>query len=266
MSCVQKQEEIFETDSLNDLYDAMLRHTNSETFKYQLDFDSPRKGEKLSLESLILTDKDSVLKLRVEPIEGNNARESSLERLERVFLFPDGQTEVLDGKYYIEIPEGTYYILRDISPERVLQEYKIFVEEYTGHVYISTSEAISSIKPRGDVYGGFGQELKITKNGIVQEPGEKSELGLLFPLELVKINGSYGCKIQYVIENSPAYKAGLMPNDVIIKVNGEDFEDVERFFYLVERAKESKRVAFTVYRDSQILDFAVELEENILGT
>jgi serine protease Do len=57
-----------------------------------------------------------------------------------------------------------------------------------------------------------------------------------------------GVEIKLVEENSPAARAGLKVNDVIIEVNGKAVEDMEQFLRSIGEAAGGTKVTMTVWR------------------
>ena len=74
--------------------------------------------------------------------------------------------------------------------------------------------------------------------------------------------GDYTPVIHTVQENMPAYEAGLMPEDHIIKVNGEQIDFVSEFTLAFDKAKEHDSVTVTVDRNGEVLDFDVPFSED----
>ena len=57
-----------------------------------------------------------------------------------------------------------------------------------------------------------------------------------------------GVEIKLVEDNSPAARAGLKVNDVIIEVNGKAVEDMEQFLRSIGEAAGGTKVTMTVWR------------------
>ncbi|MFQ5600007.1 MAG: trypsin-like peptidase domain-containing protein [Candidatus Krumholzibacteriia bacterium] len=70
-----------------------------------------------------------------------------------------------------------------------------------------------------------------------------------------------GILITDVIEGSPAEKAGLRPNDVILEYEGRPVTQATQFRILVAGTDVGKSVELKVYRDGKYLDLEVTLSE-----
>jgi S1-C subfamily serine protease len=60
-----------------------------------------------------------------------------------------------------------------------------------------------------------------------------------------------GFAIQMVREGSPAEKAGLKAEDVILKLNGKEVEDVNKLVSQVKMCKPGDKLTFTIKRDGK---------------
>ena len=96
----------------------------------------------------------------------------------------------------------------------------------------------------------------------MQDAHKKGDLGLEFSWKLVPTAGQNRARITGVFENSPAHIAGLLPEDVVIAVNGKSFNTSEEFMALIAEAKNAKRVTLKVTRDSQQLDYTISLSDD----
>jgi len=250
---------VFESDSLDRMFEAMLEMSNTLPLKHQIHFHRPRSNEKLPLNSLILTDRNSELVLRFELVHGNEELTTPfiIDQLEAMMI--PGSIEARQGEYYKTIPGGSVYILRDVSGDNFFDMFDIFVDAYLGTVRLSTDvEKISRINSGMPVWGGIASE--VSKSGVVRGHVSKGALGLALIAESVRVKDFTGARIDTLIENSPAHKVGLSGGDIIIKVNGKTFNDVEDCIRLIEIAKGTGAVNLTVYRDSRLLDFTIQLD------
>ena len=75
------------------------------------------------------------------------------------------------------------------------------------------------------------------------------------------IPGEEGVIVQSVIEGSPAERAGLQRNDVIINFNGYDVDELQKFRLKVAEADVGSRVPVTVLRDGREQRLTVTLAE-----
>ncbi len=60
-----------------------------------------------------------------------------------------------------------------------------------------------------------------------------------------------GVKIEDVFDDSPASQAGIKQNDVLVKFNGQNVEDVDQFSVLVATAPKNKPIPITFVRDGK---------------
>ena len=71
-------------------------------------------------------------------------------------------------------------------------------------------------------------------------------------------------KVVSVIENSPAFNAGLIPGDVVVSINGKytsgmSLQDVNQYFY----ADDKKKISIVVDRQGKIYNFKFKLKDPI---
>ena len=71
--------------------------------------------------------------------------------------------------------------------------------------------------------------------------------------------GLTGAVVQKVEENSPAEEAGLKPNDLITKVNGEDIVDSEELRNILAKGNEGDTYTLTVNRSGEIIEIEVTI-------
>ena len=72
-----------------------------------------------------------------------------------------------------------------------------------------------------------------------------------------------GAAIKSVVEDSPAEKAGLMTNDIITAVNGEEISGKSDLVKYIKAANVGDKLKLTVYRQGQTLDLTVEVGEQV---
>ena len=77
-----------------------------------------------------------------------------------------------------------------------------------------------------------------------------------------------GVVIQSVMDNSPAAKAGIRRNDVIVEFNGQPVSDMQKFRLKVADTPTGKAIPVTVLRDGKRMNFSVTLDdrEKMLAT
>ncbi|MFO0864536.1 MAG: PDZ domain-containing protein [Gemmataceae bacterium] len=78
-------------------------------------------------------------------------------------------------------------------------------------------------------------------------------------------NEGGGAKVGQIVPNTPAQKAGLKANDVIITFDGKKFEGPEGFMSLISGYKPGDQVVLAVRRGDEILERKVQLERRPAG-
>lgn len=71
-----------------------------------------------------------------------------------------------------------------------------------------------------------------------------------------------GVKINEVIAESPAFKAGLKVNDIIIKINDDAIDNPEKLFETVGKYNAEDKIKLTYIRDGKRTTINVQLEKN----
>lgn len=92
--------------------------------------------------------------------------------------------------------------------------------------------------------------LGITTQSVDNDLSEAFDLGI-----------DYGALINVVYEDSPAEKAKLLEEDVIISLNGEKIIDVDDLLDLLEETKAGEEVEIVVIRDGEKKNITVTVEE-----
>ena len=72
---------------------------------------------------------------------------------------------------------------------------------------------------------------------------------------------SKGIVVGDVIKDSPAARAGLKPYDVIMKLNGQDVDDINHFRNTIAITPPNTEVALIIWRDGSNMDIKVRLAE-----
>lgn len=118
------------------------------------------------------------------------------------------------------------------------------------------SEGIGFALPINDV-----MEIvdSLIRYGHVQRPGIGVTISTRDAEMAAQEQATPGVFIYSVIEGGPADKAGLMVNDVILKINGQVMEDQDAMIALIQQYKVGDVVVFTVLRGTQQLDISVTI-------
>jgi serine protease Do len=70
------------------------------------------------------------------------------------------------------------------------------------------------------------------------------------------------CKVQRIYQKSPAEKAGLKPNDIIVKFDGKKIEAADDLQVLLKRKKPGDEVTIEVMRDGAPLSLKATLTDS----
>ncbi len=68
-----------------------------------------------------------------------------------------------------------------------------------------------------------------------------------------------GVMIEDVFQDSPAQEAGIEPNDVLVKFNGQDISDVDQFSVLVATAPKNQQIPVTLVRKGKTMEVATSV-------
>lgn len=90
----------------------------------------------------------------------------------------------------------------------------------------------------------------------------KNKIGI-FPADLTdldkkNIEQNGGMKVGLIINNSPAYYAGVLKDDIILKINDKDVYGVNGYLESVNNL-EGEDVKFTIYRSGKILNKNIKI-------
>lgn len=156
---------------------------------------------------------------------------------------------------------------------------------------IQTDASINSGNSGGPLINAYGQVVGITSAKINSTYGEG--LGFAIPIDgampivndliqygyvkgrpslgisgqnITKIYSEYydipqGFMVVVVNENSPAEKAGIKVNDIIIGINGKLITSIEQFNSEKASFKAGDKITVSLYRDGEIVDVSVTLGE-----
>ncbi|HFL8824315.1 MAG TPA: trypsin-like peptidase domain-containing protein [Candidatus Azoamicus sp. OHIO1] len=75
--------------------------------------------------------------------------------------------------------------------------------------------------------------------------------------EHLGFNESYGVYVQGIVRDSPAQKAGILPGDIIVKINNTDVKTVNEAVKLVGSLQPNRSYIIEVFRKFKFLSFSV---------
>lgn len=109
-------------------------------------------------------------------------------------------------------------------------------------------EALVQILERGRPVRGFlGVQLRDLDEQLREQLGLSEEGGSL---------------ITEVVTGSPAEKAGLLVNDVVMEFDGQPLSSSQQLFSMVQRSSIGKQVVIKVWRNGEIVDLQATVGEN----
>lgn len=117
---------------------------------------------------------------------------------------------------------------------------------------------------------GAGQDAQALREALVAQGQARAYLGVqLGPLteakaKELKVDGSKGALVREVISDSPASKAGLKANDVIVAVDGQSITSEEQLRELLLAHKEGDSVSLEVVRDGKRQKIQATLAERMM--
>ncbi|MCK4428234.1 MAG: serine protease, partial [candidate division Zixibacteria bacterium] len=100
-------------------------------------------------------------------------------------------------------------------------------------------------------------KVKIIADDIIKHGSvERGYLGI-YPEDLTveileKYNIDNGVWVSEVVEESPAEDAGLLEDDIILELRGEELKDVGELRHLIQNAKPKEEVRIKILRDGKI--------------
>jgi serine protease Do len=68
-------------------------------------------------------------------------------------------------------------------------------------------------------------------------------------VKALHLKDDHGVEVNQIVENSPAAKAGIKPNDVILEVNGRPIEDRQEFQISIAETAPGTKVSLTLWRN-----------------
>ncbi|SDY78182.1 serine protease Do [Proteiniborus ethanoligenes] len=101
---------------------------------------------------------------------------------------------------------------------------------------------------------------ELMQNGYVKRPWIGIGISNITESISKQYNLPVGVYIGRVYFGSPAEKAGLKPNDVIIKIDEEKIENIEDLSHIIENHKAEDVIRLTIYRDGKYMDIDVTLD------
>lgn len=114
----------------------------------------------------------------------------------------------------------------------------------------SGSDEISLAIPSNDIYAFVSSVLDVASEAPASSGAS------------IGIRGSdaeYGINVESVLKDSPADKAGIKENDLIMKVDSTPVKSVAEINTIRDAHKPGDKLIFTVYRDGETLDVEVEI-------
>jgi len=107
-------------------------------------------------------------------------------------------------------------------------------------------DAMRAILERGRAIRGF---LGV---GTMNDPRARHRLNYEGP----------GVVVDWIYEDSPAEKAGLRPDDVIVRYDGETITSLDELKSLVQRSRVGRQVEMEVWRGGELLKLVATIEES----
>jgi serine protease Do len=123
------------------------------------------------------------------------------------------------------------------------------------HSHISSSMAANFHVPIKTYYDEWDRLVAGENWGSEGRSGPYSYLGVMLA------ENADGCFLEEIVPNSPAAKAGLRANDIVIKFNGGAIEDSDALLRRLGRSRPGDEVRLVVRREGKEMTFDV-----ILGT
>ena len=149
-----------------------------------------------------------------------------------------------DSKTVIEVVNGNMYVNGDLVStigDAKKEHHKIVINEKTDKItYLDNEERVA---PYFD--GDYADRTRRTVLGVLTDN-----------------YGDYdGAHISSVVRNSPADEAGLLPGDLIMKINGRDIRDSRDLSDVINDHDAGERIFITYDRRGRILHAEAQLTE-----
>ncbi len=71
----------------------------------------------------------------------------------------------------------------------------------------------------------------------------------------------HGVYVRAIFRDSPAQKAGLLPGDIIVKINGKEAENITSAVNIVSNLSPNKGYPFEIFRKGEFITFSVVISE-----
>lgn len=111
------------------------------------------------------------------------------------------------------------------------------------------AQALQRARAVTNVHAGQGSYLGVGLGEVTEERARA-----------INLKDPHGAEVKVVEENSPAAKAGLKTNDVILEYNGQRVEGVEQFIRFIGETPAGRKVNLTVLREGSRQTVAATLE------
>jgi serine protease Do len=79
-------------------------------------------------------------------------------------------------------------------------------------------------------------------------------------VKALNLKDDHGVEVRLLQENTPAAKAGLKENDVILEVNSKPIEDVSQFVHAIAATSAGSKISLTVWRNGAKLSLSATLD------
>lgn len=218
----------------------------------------------------------AVLKIESENLPTISLGNSSTLKVGDVVLAIGNPTGVLDQTVTMGIVSATQrsYSALNLLCDLIQTDAAINPGNSGGALVDTNGELIgintAIVSQSGGNHGiGFAVPIDVAKNIMEQlKAGKKITRGWLgivlqeLTPELrqnLKFKGKEGIHIRSVMANSPAYKAGLLPGDIVTKIGDEAVSNTNTAVQLVAKLVPGKTAYIEVFRKGDLMRFAVQI-------
>lgn len=111
-----------------------------------------------------------------------------------------------------------------------------------------------------------------SKDMVLMYPRNQSFLGVAAAevnaerAKALKLREEHGVEVTRVEEDSPAAKAGLQPQDVVLEYQGQRVEGIDQFIRLVRETPSGRQVKMLVARGGQTMNLSATIESKKMRT